>query len=83
MAEKSFITQELVDWVKSLTRNGLVVVDSNGRGDFSPSVRDLIGQLHESLAGTPEVKRELDSKLKAALGSFGQLIGDLPDPFMP
>lgn len=92
MLADSLITKEVVEWVKALTANGLFTVDSQGRGDITPSVKEVLRALHEILSGgqaelvtrlngCTSVKADLDQKFAAALASMGG--EDTPDEYSP
>jgi hypothetical protein len=75
------LTNEALAYFESLASHGLMMVDSQGKGDFSPAAKNLVTALHEVLAGgevqisvqipgDSNQKTELDLCLQKALDSI-------------
>jgi hypothetical protein len=75
------LTNETLAYFESLASHGLMLVNSQGKGDFSPAAKNLVIALHEVLAGGEvqisvqipgdEIqKNELNLRLKKALDSI-------------
>jgi ribosomal protein L4 len=88
------LTAESMAWVEAMASNGLIVVDSHGRGDFSPKAKELISALHEVLAGgqvevvvqgkgDPSKREMLDGRLKRFLGAISATMSDIADGYSP
>jgi hypothetical protein len=89
---KYVITKQTSDWFMALANYGMFTVDAHGRGDLSPTAKEVIRALHEMLAGgdvtlqvkvpgSQGIRQELDQKLGAAMASVN--LEDGISPYSP
>lgn len=85
------ITQEVMAWLEAMMVHGAIVVDTSGRGDLSPGVKQAVEALHEVLAGgtidvtvvtpgDPSIRADLAQKLQDAMAAANQ---SSPQVFAP
>jgi hypothetical protein len=85
------ITREVMVWLEAMMEHGAITVDTSGRGDLSPGVKQAVEALHEVLAGgtidvrvvTPGdavIRADLAQKLQDAMGAANQ---SSPQVFAP
>lgn len=88
------LTKEMLDWFEALAKNGMFIVDNQGRGDFSPMIKETIRGMHEILAGgdvtlkvnasgKTDTVNALHEKLDAAIRSVNVTAYKSDDVFTP
>jgi hypothetical protein len=84
MSLRVALTKEAMDWLEALIEKGLFIVDAQGKGSFSPPMKNIIRAMHETLTGgqvemiitqpgTETMRVELDYKLEQAVNSMNNV----------